>query len=86
MASGWMALRGTRRRRSVDRGFVLSDHADWEGLNEAIRATGAEHVYVTHGYTGIFRRWLEEQGYDAREVKTEYEGELSEDETTENEE
>ena len=86
MASGWMALRGTRRRRSVDRGFVLSDHADWEGLNEAIRATGAEHVYVTHGYTGIFRKWLEEQGYDAREVKTEYEGELSEDETTENEE
>ena len=74
-ASGWMALRGVRRRRAADRGFVVSDHADWAGLNEAIRATGAERVMVTHGYTSIFRRWLEEQGYDARIVETEYDGE-----------
>ncbi len=74
-ASGWMTLRGVRRRRSADRGFVLSDHADWEGLNRAIRETGAETVLVTHGYTSVFRRWLEEQGYDARIVETEYEGE-----------
>ena len=74
-ASGWMALRGVRRRRAADRGFVLSDHADWTGLNAAIRATGAETVLVTHGYTSVFRRWLEDQGYDARIVETEYEGE-----------
>lgn len=74
-ASGWMALRGVRRRRSADRGFIVSDHADWHGLNEAIAATGAETILVTHGYTAIFRRWLEEQGYDARIVETEYEGE-----------
>ncbi|MDT0682847.1 ligase-associated DNA damage response exonuclease [Roseicyclus sp. F158] len=74
-ASGWMRLRGVRRRRSADRGFVMSDHADWDGLNAAIRETGAETVLVTHGYTSIFRRWLEEQGYDARIVETEYEGE-----------
>jgi putative mRNA 3-end processing factor len=74
-ASGWMALRGVRRRRAADRGFVLSDHADWEGLNTAIRETGAETVLVTHGYTSVFRRWLEDQGYDARIVETEYEGE-----------
>lgn len=78
IASGWMALRGVRRRRAVDRGFALSDHADWEGLNTAIAATGAEKIFVTHGYTGIFKRWLSEQGYDAQEVKTEYEGELQE--------
>ena len=78
IASGWMALRGARRRRAADRGFVLSDHADWEGLNTAIRSTGAEEVFVTHGYTGIFRRWLLEQGYDAHEVSTEYEGEANE--------
>ena len=77
-ASGWMKLRGTRRRRAVDRGFVLSDHADWEGLNQAIAATGAERVYVTHGYTDIFQRWLLDQGYDARIVKTEFEGESEE--------
>lgn len=77
-ASGWMSLRGARRRRAVDRGFILSDHADWDGLNEAIRATGAERVFVTHGYTDIFRRWLEEQGLEAHIVQTEYEGELSE--------
>jgi putative mRNA 3-end processing factor len=74
IASGWMALRGTRRRRGADRGFVLSDHVDWEGLNSAIAATGAERVFVTHGYTEIFTRWLREQGYEAYVVKTEYEG------------
>jgi putative mRNA 3-end processing factor len=67
-----MALRGVRRRRAADRGFVLSDHADWEGLNRAIRATGCERVFVTHGYTSVFRRWLEEQGYDAGVVETEF--------------
>jgi putative mRNA 3-end processing factor len=74
-ASGWMALRGVRRRRAADRGFIVSDHADWEGLNSAIAATGAERVFVTHGYTSVFRRWLEDQGYDAHIVSTEYEGE-----------
>lgn len=71
-ASGWMALRGVRRRRAADRGFVMSDHADWPGLNDAIRATGCSRVFVTHGYTAPFRRWLEQQGYDAGIVETEY--------------
>jgi putative mRNA 3-end processing factor len=74
-ASGWMQLRGVRRRRAADRGFVLSDHADWAGLNAAIRETGAERIFVTHGYTEIFRKWLAEEGYDAQIVATEYEGE-----------
>jgi putative mRNA 3-end processing factor len=73
-ASGWMALRGVRRRRAADRGFVMSDHADWAGLNEAIRATGCEKVFVTHGYTSVFRRWLEEQGYEAGIVESEFGG------------
>ena len=75
IASGWMALRGVRRRRSADRGFVVSDHADWPGLNDAIRQTGATKVFATHGYTSVFHRWLREQGYDAHVVSTEYEGE-----------
>ncbi|GFE63588.1 ligase-associated DNA damage response exonuclease [Litoreibacter roseus] len=74
-ASGWMAMRGVRRRRAADRGFIMSDHADWDGLNEAIKATGAERVFVTHGYTSVFARWLSEQGYDAGIVETEFEGE-----------
>ena len=74
-ASGWMRLRGVRRRRSADRGFVMSDHADWVGLNTAIAETGAERVFVTHGYTSVFRRWLEDKGYDAHIVETEFEGE-----------
>ena len=77
-ASGWMALRGIRRRRGADRGFVMSDHADWPGLNQAIRDTGAERIFVTHGYTSAFRRWLEDQGYDAAIVATEYTGETAE--------
>lgn len=75
VASGWMALRGIRRRRGTDRGFVVSDHADWPGLNAAIRETGASRVFVTHGYTAAFRRWLEEEGYEAGIVATDYAGE-----------
>ena len=78
IASGWMALRGARRRRAVDRGFILSDHVDWEQLNRAIQETGAEKVYVTHGYTRIFSKWLNEQGIHAEVVPTRYEGELAE--------
>ena len=51
LASGWMQVRGNRRRRGLDRGFALSDHADWPGLIAAIEATGAERILVTHGYT-----------------------------------
>ncbi|MEL6169328.1 MAG: ligase-associated DNA damage response exonuclease [Pseudomonadota bacterium] len=82
-ASGWMRLRGVRRRRAADRGFILSDHADWQGLNTAIRETGAERVLVTHGYTDIFARWLTEQGYDTGIVETEFEGETLEASETE---
>lgn len=78
IASGWMNIRGAKRRRGADRGFVLSDHADWPGLNQAIKATGAEKVYVTHGYTASFSRWLREKGKEAYEVETHYEGELAE--------
>jgi putative mRNA 3-end processing factor len=78
-ASGWMALRGVRRRRAMDRGFVVSDHADWDGLNTAIRETGADKVFATHGYTASFQKWLSEQGYDAHIVSTEYSGETAED-------
>ena len=71
-ASGWMQVRGTRRRRGVDRGFVMSDHADWNGLQKAILGTGAEKVFVTHGQVEVLVRWLSEQGLDARSFKTEY--------------
>lgn len=71
-ASGWMALRGIRRRRAGDRGFVISDHADWPGLLQAIAATGAENIYVTHGYTDIFSKYLTEAGWSARIVETEF--------------
>lgn len=74
-ASGWMALRGVRRRRAADRGFIVSDHADWEGLNSAIKATGATKVLATHGYTSAFQRWLASEGYDAHIVSTDYQGE-----------
>ncbi|PZF73257.1 ligase-associated DNA damage response exonuclease [Taibaiella soli] len=76
ICSGWMQLRGARRRRSADRGFIMSDHCDWTQLNEAIAATGAEHVYVTHGYKSVYAKWLREnKGINATEVETLYEGE-----------
>jgi len=78
MASGWMKVRGTRRRQSLDRGFVLSDHADWDGLNTAIKATECEKVIVTHGYTDIFSKWLNDQGIETKVESTEFEGEMVE--------
>jgi putative mRNA 3-end processing factor len=71
-ASGWMRLRGARRRRGLDRGFVLSDHADWPGLQRAIRATGAERVIVTHGYEAVMVRWLQQHGLQAQAFVTEF--------------
>jgi putative mRNA 3-end processing factor len=71
-ASGWMQLRGARRRQGVDRGFVLSDHADWPGLQRAIAATGAERVIVTHGYEAVMVRWLTEKGLNAQSFHTAY--------------
>ena len=75
IASGWMMLRGTRRRRAADRGFALSDHADWPGLLTAIKATKAENVITTHGYTNVFSRYLNEIGINAVEEKTLFTGE-----------
>jgi putative mRNA 3-end processing factor len=71
-ASGWMQLRGARRRQGVDRGFALSDHADWPGLQAAIAATGASRVIVTHGYEAVMVRWLQQQGLQAGSFATEY--------------
>lgn len=71
-ASGWMRLRGTRRRRGVDRGFVLSDHADWPGLLWAIEQTGAQRVMVTHGSVAVLVHYLCERGLDAQAFVTEY--------------
>jgi putative mRNA 3-end processing factor len=74
MASGWMRVRGVRRRRALDRGFVLSDHADWPGLLGAIKATGARSVGVTHGSAAPLARHLESLGLHAFVVPTRYEG------------
>lgn len=70
--SGWMALRKRRLFGGNDKCFVLSDHADWKELNTAVKETGAENVYVTHGYSRVYSRWLKSQGLNAQEVKTEY--------------
>jgi putative mRNA 3-end processing factor len=73
--SGWMAVRGAKRRRAMDRGFVLSDHVDWPSLLGAIEATRAERIWATHGYTNILVRHLREQGKWAEVLSTEWEGE-----------
>ena len=62
----------------MDRGFVLSDHADWPALIRTINETGAEHIGVTHGYADVMVRWLREQGRDAYVVPSRFRGELGE--------
>jgi putative mRNA 3-end processing factor len=73
-ASGWMRLRGNRRRRNHDRGFVVSDHADWPALLRTIRETGASRVIATHGNTDALIRALNEQGIRAEAFRTDYGG------------
>lgn len=70
--SGWMRVRGDRRRRGYDRGFVLSDHADWPSLLRTIEETRARRVLLTHGYTDALCRYLNERGVDATALRTEY--------------
>jgi putative mRNA 3-end processing factor len=82
-ASGWMLVRGARRRQSLDRGFPLSDHVDWPSLLAAVEATGAGEVWVTHGFTAPVVRWLKEHGVDAQAVQTRFEGERDEPEAPE---
>lgn len=77
-ASGWMTFRGARRRRAIDKGFVLSDHCDWDGLLQSIKATSAEKIICTHGYTDIFANYLRTIGYDARTEATQYDDAVEE--------
>lgn len=72
ICSGWMAVRGARRWRSADAGFAVSDHADWNDLLRVTKETGAEKVYVTHGQTAVFSKYLNENGILAEEVKTDF--------------
>jgi putative mRNA 3-end processing factor len=75
-ASGWMRVRGNRRRRGFERGFVLSDHADWPGLLGTIEQTGARRVLATHGYADTLARYLREAGLRAEPLATRFEGEV----------
>jgi putative mRNA 3-end processing factor len=83
IASGWMQVRGFRRRRSADRGFVLSDHVDWPALIQTIDQTGCEHVIATHGYTGPLVRYLTERGMNASAFATRFKNEGEDEEETE---
>ena len=85
VCSGWMQVRASRRWRSADAGFALSDHADWPGLLSAIKATEAEMVYVTHGFTATFSKYLNEIGIASEEVKTQYGSEDEDDKVEEQE-
>lgn len=78
-ASGWMRVRGARRRRSVDRGFPLSDHVDWTALLSTVDATGADRVLVTHGYREPVVRYLRERGVNAAAIASKWEGEGDDD-------
>jgi putative mRNA 3-end processing factor len=77
-ASGWMRIRGMRRRHAVDRGFTLSDHADWHSLLRTITETGAKKIFVTHGYSDVLVRYLNERGIDADTMETQFSGEAEE--------
>lgn len=79
MASGWMHIRGMKRRQNLDKGFVLSDHADWDQLLQAIDATGAENIYATHGYSAVLAQYLREsRSLNAEVIETLFDGDEEE--------
>lgn len=82
LASGWMRIRGVRRRRGTDRGFALSDHADWPGILAAVEASGAERVLATHGHAETLARFLRERGLDAAPLSAPHAGEAEEEDET----
>ncbi|MDQ8187962.1 ligase-associated DNA damage response exonuclease [Pelagicoccus sp. SDUM812002] len=84
--SGWMQVRGNRRRRGHDRGFVLSDHADWEGLIRTIKETGARRILATHGQSDILVRYLRERGYEADAIRSRFDSARQEDDAESKEE
>jgi putative mRNA 3-end processing factor len=74
-ASGWMQIRGKMKQKGYDRGFVLSDHADWPSLVRTIHETGAKKIFLTHGYSDLLVRYLQEEGIEAETLQTEFHGE-----------
>jgi putative mRNA 3-end processing factor len=74
-ASGLMRVRGVRRQRAYDKGFVISDHADWPALLQTISETGAERVLATHGHAESLARYLRSHGLDSGIIRTAWEGE-----------
>ena len=81
MASGWMLLRGVRRRRALAKGFILSDHVDYPDLMRAVDLSGASRVLVTHGFSDVIARLLRDRGLDADVLQTRFVGEASPDDT-----
>ena len=81
MVSGWMLLRGVRRRRGIPKGFILSDHVDYPDLMQAVQSSGAQRVLVTHGFTDIVARLLTEQGLKAEVLATRFVGETNPDDS-----
>ena len=75
IASGWMRVRGMRRRAGVDRGLVVSDHADWDELNRTVAETGCRRVLFTHGSTDEMARFWREKGLEAGTIATRFTGE-----------
>ena len=70
LASGWMQVRGTRKRKNLDKGFVLSDHADWNDLIRTVKDTKAKNIFTTHGYSGVLAQYLKEElALNAHELK-----------------
>lgn len=78
IASGWVNLRQNKRRKTIDRGFILSDHADWDQLKSTIKATQAKRVYITNGFSSSLSRWLQSESIEVKELKTEFKSETEE--------
>lgn len=76
-ASGLVRVRGVRRQRAYDKGFVISDHADWPTLLQTVSETGARQVLATHGYAEPLARYLRSTGLESGIIRTAWEGEPS---------
>ena len=60
-ASGWMSIRALRRRSGYDKGFAISDHADWDGILEVVKNSEAKNVFFHHGDSEALSKYLSEK-------------------------
>ena len=56
-----MSIRALRKRSGYDKGFAISDHADWDGILEVVKNSEAKNIFFHHGDSEALSQYLVEK-------------------------